>query len=283
MDVSTFISHRRTLPTAAGDIAYTEWGTGPAAVFVHGLSASGALWRHVMESLSDTTRCIAVDLPGHGGTPPREDPSVTAMAQMVIDLCQGLGLDRVDLVGIDTGGAVAQLAAVRRPELIRSLTLTNCDTEGNFPPPSFAPVVELARQGQVAPILPPLAADPAAARDSVVAASYEDPEQIPDEVWREYLQPIAGDGDRAAYFERIIAAMDPAELKGVNDLLRGLNVPALVVWSTGNDTFEVEWAHRLHDVLPGAREVIELAGAKLFYPEERPAAIAGPLRQLWGR
>jgi pimeloyl-ACP methyl ester carboxylesterase len=49
----------------------------------------------------------------------------------------------VDLVGNDTGGAVAQIFAVRHPDRIRSFTLTNCDCEGNFPPPEFAPVVEV--------------------------------------------------------------------------------------------------------------------------------------------
>jgi pimeloyl-ACP methyl ester carboxylesterase len=106
VDVSTFIGHRRTLATQDGEIAYTEWGTGPAAVFVHGVTASGAMWRQVIESLSDTARCIAVDLPGHGATPPRKDPSVTAMAEMVADLCQGLGLGQVALVGIDSAFGV---------------------------------------------------------------------------------------------------------------------------------------------------------------------------------
>jgi pimeloyl-ACP methyl ester carboxylesterase len=282
MDVSTFISHRRALATQDGEIAYTEWGTGPAAVFVHGVTTSGAQWRHVIGSLSDTTRCIAVDLPGHGATPPRDDPSVTAMAQMITDLCEGLGLDKVDLVGIDTGGAIAQLVAVRHPELLRSLALTNCDTEGNFPPPGLAPVVEMARQGAVVPILLPLAADPATARASMLAGSYERPDQVPDDAWLEYLTPTAGDADRARYLEKILAAMDPAEMKGVNDLLRGVEVPTLVVWSKQEDTFGIESARQLRDLIPGAGGVTEVEG-KLFYPEERPDELVEALRRHWNR
>ena len=66
---------------------------------------------------------------------------------MVAELCDSLGLGQVDLVGNDTGGAVAQIFAAQHPELIRSLTLTNTDTEGNFPPPESVPVVEAARRG----------------------------------------------------------------------------------------------------------------------------------------
>ena len=149
MDISEFTARRRTLTAATGDIAYTESGARPAAVFVHGLATSGALWRHVIEQVDGTTRCIAVDLPLHGGTAPREEPPVTAMAQLIADLCQGLGLDRIDLVGNDTGGAAAQIAAARHPELLRSLVLTNCDTAGNFPPPAFLPVIQAAARGEL--------------------------------------------------------------------------------------------------------------------------------------
>jgi pimeloyl-ACP methyl ester carboxylesterase len=147
MDIAEFTARRRTLRTADGDIAYTESGTGPAAVFVHGMATGGALWRHVIEQVDGTTRCIAVDLPLHGGTPPRDDPSLTALARLVADLCEGLGLEQIDLVGNDFGGVVAQVVAATRPELLRSLVLTNCDTDGNFPPPSFLPVIEAARCG----------------------------------------------------------------------------------------------------------------------------------------
>jgi pimeloyl-ACP methyl ester carboxylesterase len=283
MDVSTFTSHRRTLSTAAGEIAYTEWGTGPAAVFVHGVFTSGALWRHVIERLDDTTRCIAIDLPGHGGTPPRADQSVTAMTAMVVDLCEGLGLDQVDLVGNDTGGAIAQLVATRHSHLLRSLTLTNCDTEGNFPPEGFAPIVALAAQGQVAALLPPLAADPEAARTSMLAGSFEHPDKTPDDMWREYLVPVAGDIERARSFERLIAAIDPVQMKGVNDLLRGLDVPTLLVWGTAEAMIGMEWAYRLRDLIPQVSEVVEVPGAKLFFPEERPEELAIPLRRFWGR
>ena len=161
MDVSTFTANRQTLAAPGGDIAYTEFGDGPAALFVHGLATSGALWRNAIEQLTATSRCVAMDLPAHGGSQARKDASVSGMADAVAELCDGLGLDQVDLVGNDTGGAVAQIFAARHPERLRSLTLTNCDTEGNFPPPGFAPIVETARRGELAPVLVAIAGDPA--------------------------------------------------------------------------------------------------------------------------
>jgi len=283
MDISDFTARRRTLAAAAGDIAYTESGAGPAAVFVHGLATSGALWRNVIEQVDGTTRCIAVDLPLHGGSAPREDPSVTAMAQLVLDLCQGLGLDRIDLVGNDTGGAVAQIVAASHPELLRSLVLTNCDTEGNFPPAAFMPVIEAAARGEIAPLLTVGAADPDAARMSPLGEGYEHPEKVPDEVWREYLTPVGGTIERAREFERMLTALDPALFEAAAGGLRQLDVPVLLVWGTAEEAFGLEWAYRLRDLIPGAREVVEVDGAKLFFPEERPEELAVQLRRHWGR
>ncbi|HEX3513447.1 MAG TPA: alpha/beta hydrolase [Trebonia sp.] len=283
MDVTTFTAHRRSLDTPAGEIAYTELGAGPVALFVHGLGTNGVLWRHVIENLRDTSRCIAIDLPLHGGTPGRDDLSVTALAQVVADLCDGLGLAQVDLVGNDTGGAIAQIFAARHPDRIRSFTLTNCDCEGNFPPAEFVPVVELAQQGMLAAGLAAIAADPAAWPASPLGAGFEHPELVPEDVWRSYVAVLGDTTERARDFERMVAALVPAEMDAVSQPLRALDAPTLLVWGTGDATFGVKWAYHLRDLIPGAREVVEVDGAKIFFPEERPDDLIPHLRRHWGR
>jgi hypothetical protein len=47
--------------------------------------------------------------------------------------------------------------------------------------------------------------------------------------------------------------------------------------------FPVKWAYHLRDLIPGAREVVEIDGAKLFFPEERPEDLVPHLGRLWGR
>lgn len=283
MDVSTFTAHRRLRNTDAGEIAYTEFGDGPAAVFVHGIGTNGVLWRHVIGELADTSRCVAIDLPGHGGTPPSEHSSVGAMAEMLAGLCDGLGLGQVDLVANDTGGALAQIFAARHPERLRSLALTNCDTEGNFPPPEFAPTIEAARRGELAESMVALLSAPAAWRRSPLAGGYEDPAAIPDDAWRAYLTPLGETIDHARSFERVLAALDSDDLSAVNGALRTLEVPTLIVWGTGDAMFGVKWAYQLQEMIPGAREVIEIEGAKLFFPEERPGDLIPHLRAFWAR
>jgi pimeloyl-ACP methyl ester carboxylesterase len=283
MDVNTFLSNRRSLDTPSGEIAYTEFGEGPAALFVHGVGTSGALWRQVIEDLSNTSRCIAPDLPAHGASPARDDMSVAALAEALADLCDTLGLGQVDLVGNDTGGAIAQVFAARHPGRLRSLTLTNCDCEGNFPPADFAPVIEMARQGALAPQAVQLAANPETWSAHPLNMGYQYPEQVPQDAWRDYLTGAAGTIERARDVERLIASLDAADIEAVSGQLRTLNVPTLLVWGTADTNFDVKWAYHLRDLIPGAREVVEIDGAKIFFPEERPEDLVPHRRRLWGR
>lgn len=286
MDVASFTSRRRSVATDAGEIAYTEFGDGPVALFVHGLGTNGVLWRHVIAQLQATSRCIAIDLPVHGGTPARADLTVPALAEVVAELLAALGLDQaeghqVDLVANDTGGAVAQIFAARHPGSLRTLTLTNCDTEGNLPPAEFVPLVKAAAQGELAESFAGLASNPAAWRTSPLGEAYEHPDQIPDEVWRAYFTPATI--ERARDFERMLAGLDSADLAAVHGQLSTLEVPTLLVWGTGYPPFDISWAYRLRDLIPGVREVVEVDGAKLLFPEERPEDLVPHLRRHWGR
>lgn len=161
MNIDTLEDHRRYATTPSGPISYLDVGSGRPAVFIHGILANSLLWRHVIAAVAgDQRRCIAVDLPGHGHTPPapaNADVTLTGLARRVIELCENLGLDRFDLVGNDTGGAVAQIVAAQMGARLSTFTLTNCDTEGNTPPMLFKPVAIAARLGLLARLGPRVA------------------------------------------------------------------------------------------------------------------------------
>src|SRR6266545_4573639 len=85
--------------TPCGQIAFEERGSGPPALFVHGVFLNGYLWRHVTEQIADIRRCIAIDLLAHGETQALADAdlSFTAQADMLDVFCDALGLEQVDL------------------------------------------------------------------------------------------------------------------------------------------------------------------------------------------
>src|SRR6201987_1279398 len=111
--------------TPSGHMRYASPGSGPAALFVHGVVLNKHLWRDQLAGLSDVRRCIAVDLLAHGDTEiaPDQDVSVTANAKMLKEVLDALKIDQADLVGNDSGGGIAQIFAALNPERVRTLTL----------------------------------------------------------------------------------------------------------------------------------------------------------------
>src|SRR6202171_3305349 len=123
-----------SVETPSGRISYASAGSGPVALFVHGVVLNKHLWRHQLADLSDIRRSIAVDLLAHGDTEitPDQDVSVTANAKMLKEFLDALNIDQVDIIGSDSGGGIAQIFSVLYPARVRSLTLTDCDTHDNW-------------------------------------------------------------------------------------------------------------------------------------------------------
>src|SRR6201987_3946276 len=87
--------------TPSGGVSYVQAGSGPVALFVHGVVLNKHMWRHQLAALSDIRRCIAVDLLAHGDTEigPNQDVSVTANANMLREVLSALKIDKIDLIG----------------------------------------------------------------------------------------------------------------------------------------------------------------------------------------
>jgi len=281
-----FDRHRGVLPTRYGPASYVDTGgSGTPVLFVHGVGTSSYLWRNVFAELDGDRRCVAVDLPLHGGTPaqPQQDFSLPALAQFLADCCDALRLGCVDLVANDTGGAVAQVFAAQHTERLNSLTLTNCEAHDNVPPTAFLPTVLLARAGMLARTGPRLLRDVPRARKLVYGIGYQDVTVLPEQIVRANLEPLIGTPDAARQFQRFLTAMRARDLLAVEQDLARLTAPTLTVWGTGDIFFRRKWAYWLRDTIPGASRVVEIHGGKLFFPDERAREFAATLRRHWAR
>lgn len=275
----------QSVTTRFGSIAYEDLGSGPAAIFVHGVFLNGYLWRHVSASLQNERRCLALDLLGHGGTQAVAGQPLTfqQQADMLLDFCDALGLDQIDLVGNDSGGGIAQLFAVHHHNRLRTLTLTNCDTHTNCPPEAAQPLVALAAQGGLGQLGRSMLADLDVAR-ATLGVGYEHPDHVSDVVLRAYLEPLFSTPERTSEFERLIAECfltDTCHETFVLPALRDVPTPTLIVWGDDDVFFHVDWAHWLHRTLPSSQPPVIVPRGRLFFPEERPDALATPLRAFW--
>ena len=270
--------------TPSGNIAYVERGTGPVALFVHGVLLNGHLWRNQLAHLSDTRRCIAVDLLGHGDTQiqPDQDVSVTANAKMLREFLDALSIEQVDLVGNDSGGGIAQIFAALNPRRVRSLTLTNCDTHDNWPPEAFKPFLAMAAAGGLRGTLDAMLGDKSIYRSpQALGPAYEHPERLADESIETYLRPLVRTEQRTRDFQRFLAAFDDKHTLAIEAQLKTLKAPTLIVWGADDIYFDVKWAHWLADTIPGTRRLVEIKGARIFFPEERWSEFNTDLRAHW--
>jgi pimeloyl-ACP methyl ester carboxylesterase len=275
---------RRTVEIPSGRISYLEQGSGPVALFVHGVLLNSYLWRHQLAGLSDIRRCIAVDLLAHGDTEiaPDQDVSVTANARMLREFLDALAIDQVDLVGNDSGGGIAQIFAALNPERVRSLTLTNCDTHDNWPPEAFKPFLAMAASGGLSGTLNAMLSDKQVYRSAgALGPAYEHPEQVSDDTIETYLRPLVRSERRTHDLKRFLAAFDNSHTVAIQDQLKSLQAPTLIVWGTDDVYFDLKWSHWLADNIPGTRRRVEFKDARIFFPEERWQEFNEELRAHW--
>src|SRR4030081_3927942 len=261
-----------SVETPSGRISYASAGSGPVALFVHGVIMNKHLWRRQLAGLSDIRRCIAVDLLAHGDTEidPKQDVTVTANANMLREVLDALKIAKVDVVGNDSGGGISQIFAALNPDRVRTLTLTNCDTHDNWPPEGFKPFVQMAIAGGLRDTMNAMLADKTIYRSSeALGPAYERPENVSDEEIEIYLRPHVRTEQRTRNLQRFVAAFDNKHTVSIEPRLRQLKAPTLIVWGTDDVYFPVKWAHWLAKTIPGAKLPIELHGARLFFMEER--------------
>jgi len=286
LSAAEFHATRRFAATPFGRIAYMERGSGEAALFLHGFPLNSFQWRGVLGPLSALRRCIAPDFLGLGYTEPApgQDVGPDAQVAMLIALLDKLAVGKVDLVANDSGGAVAQLFMTRYPERVRTLLLTNCDSEIDCPPEALKPVIEMAHAGTFADTwLAAWVADKELARSpqGLGGQCYQDPRQPSDEAIDCYLRPLVATPQRKQLVHAYAIALERNVLAGVEAGLKASAIPTRILWGSSDTIFSPAGANYLDRTLGRSQGVRRLAGSKLFWPEERPDVVIAEARALW--
>jgi pimeloyl-ACP methyl ester carboxylesterase len=122
------MSEERLAPTSFGPTFVRVSGppAAPALVLLHGAGATSLMWAPNIEALSAEYRTIAVDQVGEfgksgGARPVQSFPDLTAWLDELIGALAAR--ERVSLVGMSYGGALAAQYALRFPERLEKLVL----------------------------------------------------------------------------------------------------------------------------------------------------------------
>jgi pimeloyl-ACP methyl ester carboxylesterase len=271
----------RIVDLSAGPIELHELGPrdAPPLLFVHGALVSASLWAPLARALSDRFRCILPTLPlGSHRLAMRDDAALdpTSLADLVIELAGALSLDRVTLVGNDTGGAISQLATVRHPARVERLFLTNCDALEVFPPPAYAYLKHVAS-------LPPasaamahlLAAFPRLGQLPLTWGSLA--RRIDTDDLRAWITPLARDRAIRRDVAKVFRAVDARLTLDAAERLRTYAGPVRLFWGTRDPFFSLDLARRLAAHAPDSR-VHEIAGARTYVMLDEPARLEAAMR-----
>jgi pimeloyl-ACP methyl ester carboxylesterase len=133
----------------------------PPVLLVHGWPQSWWAWRHVIPTLAERYRVIAVDLRGHGWSEaPVAGYDKEQLASDMLAVLDALAIERVTWIGHDWGGWTGFLAALRAPERIERL-LALCVPHPWVKPDLRRLAVLLSYQGPISlPIVGRRVADP---------------------------------------------------------------------------------------------------------------------------
>jgi 3-oxoadipate enol-lactonase len=147
----------RTVDTALGTVRVQVAGSGAPIMFWPSLLMTGSMWHGVADGLVARSQVVLVDPPGHGGSQPLTDMFTFGdCARCVVDILDGLGIDRAHFVGNSWGGMIGATFAATYPERIGRAVLMNC-TAGRASirqKVQFAMLLRLAQwHGEIGPML----------------------------------------------------------------------------------------------------------------------------------
>lgn len=268
----------QTLSVNDVDLAWSEWGSGPALVLVHGYTGSAHDFSLHVDALGAARRVITFDQRGHGHSTKTGTVEGYAIGQLALDLAsvvEKVADGPVDLLGHSMGGRVVMTMVLERPDLVRSLILMDTSAW------SFRPDDEAAR-ALVSDYIESF--EPSRGMPTTLSIGGPEDELIAAAV------PSAWQQEKDAIF----AAMDPYAVKGLGtelwsdvpdgaDSLRSrlkeIACPTTVIVGE-HDHPLVEQAPALAAEVPGASLVV-IPGAyhspQLTHPSEWRAAVEAHL------
>jgi len=120
------VSHR-TVWARGLDFHVAEAGSGEDVVLcLHGWPQHWYEWRHLMPSLADRHRVLAMDLRGFGWSDaPPDGYEKENMADDVLAVLDQLGIERVKLAGHDWGGWIGFLLCLKAPQRFERFLVLN--------------------------------------------------------------------------------------------------------------------------------------------------------------
>ena len=262
-------------PRDAAGLRARVGGQGPPVLLLHGLAGAAANWADVAAALAPRHRVVALDLPGHGGSPPAAGRAdLAAFADAAARAAAALDAAPALVAGHSFGAQVALALADRHPGLVRALLLvapSGIETRRRLARPVVLASVVARPGARIAPLAPLLAGRAWFRRATLRPWYVSDAVAFSPRATRAFFAELrAHTGLRPA--ARAMLDDDPREALG------RVRCPALVLWGARDAQVPVrdglEYARRLRAPL----RIVADCGHLLI--GERPDAVVDALTWL---
>jgi pimeloyl-ACP methyl ester carboxylesterase len=275
------IGQVRVVETAVGRIRVWERGArdeNAPLVFLQGFMAGPDAWTDTITALATNRRCVAVDWPfGAHRQPLNDDADVSppAVARLVVDVLDGLGIESAILIGNDSGGVIAQLVVASSPQRVAGLVLVSCDAFEVFPPGVYRYLFRLAGLPGVVTAMARSMSVPALAKSrfGFGAVISQRPERA-----LSWVKPLASDTAIRRDLRKLMVGSSSRQTLGAAREFANYDRPTLVVWGQQDRLFPRRLGERLAHAFPRGRfEVVP--DSATFVPVDQPHRLAGLIDQ----
>ena len=269
------------MPTFTRDTAvihYSDTGApagradAPTVFFGHGLLFSGWMFHPQIANLRNEYRCVAIDWRGQGDSAATRDGyDMDTLTDDAVALIESLAIAPVHYVGLSMGGFIGQRIAVRRPDLIRSLSLL--DTSAGPEDPEkvkryklLGRIYRLTGHKPLRKSVLPIMFGPTFLADAAGKPLIDE--------WERQLGSCRRSGISKA-------VMGVADRLPIEDEIAGIEAPTLVVVGVDDAATPSYKSQRIAELIPGAR-IATVPDCGHTSTLEQPDAVTGLLRDFPG-
>ena len=235
---------------------------GPTVVFSNSLGTSLHLWDPILPYLPSGVRIVRYDMRGHGQSDVPSAPYT--MGQLVSDagaVCDAANAKDAVFVGLSVGGMIGQGLAVKRPDIVRALVLSNTAAKiGN--PKLWQDRIDFIRANGIA-----------AASDEVMKrwfgkGFYATPQMTP---WQQMLEATAVEG-----YCGVCSAIAGTDFYTPTS---GLRIPTLGIAGSEDGATPPDLVRETVDLIPGSQFALMRKAGHLPCVED-PETYAGHLNSF---
>lgn len=261
------------------DVHYKDEGTGPAILLLHGSFGSLASWDGVVARLKDRYRLIRFDKAPTGltGDLPASAEGLSLEGFMA-EFLDAVGVDRVALAGVSSGGIMAYRFASAYPGRTTALVLANAPSavvdNAAVKTPVALNVVSFLSSTV-------LNHSPALYWRIFLESLYADPTRVTDAKVRRYTDINRRENKSPRIPSLFSRVNDTAEIDGV---LAKVRTPTLLLWGVHDRVLPEAMGLQLQKKLTGVQaELIWLKGTGHYPPDESPDIFADHLARFLGQ